>query len=347
VGLVRKHWRLGKSLLDGQWGGSLKAMLSAASKPSHRDNVIAPEATEEFRSKYNKGSFIFQHNLAETGLFELNRIANTAKKMLSTGRKGAFAALNFKNAELTGKFSSNRPEDELEHAVENLSSKGTWIKLTRVQDFDHEYKLVLENIITQVEDMAGVPLRPDITWSSITLFLASPGIATPFHIDHESNFLFQIHGSKDVCLFDQNDREIVPDVEIENFYNGDFEAARYREEMQSRGTVFHLAPGTAVHHPPLAPHWVKNKEDISVSASVSFTMRPLEDIARIYQANFLLRRMGLNPRRPGISRTSDALKKGVMSMFEKKNADTYRDVVFGPMDRIKSPFKRSAALLRR
>lgn len=322
------------------------AMHINASELSQASNVLDRDFCEDFKNKYNKSAFAFRHNLAGTNLFALDRIANTAKRMLAAGRKDVFAALNFQKTQLDSKFSLQRREDELENAVENLSKRGTWIKLTRVHDFDKDYERILDSIIDEVEEMAGIHIRPDITWSSLTLFLASPGVATPFHIDHDSNFLFQIHGSKEVCLFDQNDREVISEEEIENFYSGNVEAAHYRENMQPRGTVFHLDPGTAVHHPPLAPHWVKNGENISVSASVSFTMRSLEDIARIYQANFLLRRMGVNPRHPGVSRNSDAIKKGFMSMFEKKNAHSYRDIIYGPIDRIKDPFKRSFALLR-
>ena len=45
-----------------------------------------------------------------------------------------------------------------------------------------------------------------------------------------------------------------------------------------------------MHHPPLAPHWVKNGDNVSVSVSVSFCIRSLDHRAKVYQANRLLRR---------------------------------------------------------
>ena len=48
---------------------------------------------------------------------------------------------------------------------------------------------------------------------------------------------------------------------------GDGSKAHYREEFSGRETVFHLDPGLAVHHPSLAPHWVKNGDNVSIRRS--------------------------------------------------------------------------------
>ena len=55
--------------------------------------------------------------------------------------------------------------------------------------------------------------------------MTSPNATTPYHIDHEPNFLMQVHGEKDICLFDQNDREVLSEADIERFYCGDPQAA--------------------------------------------------------------------------------------------------------------------------
>ena len=89
-------------------------------------------------------------------------------------------------------------------------------------------------------------------------------------MDHESNFLFQIGGEKEVNLFDPADRSVLSEREIETFYIGELNALRYRDEIQSKAMVYQLKPGQAVHHPPMAPHWVRNGSDPrSPSASVS------------------------------------------------------------------------------
>jgi len=240
------------------------------------------------------------------------------------------------------------PESErLDETVSHLGENGTWIKLVRVQGYDSEYAQVLDRITSELESLSDFPLRKDMTWVTMTLILSSPNIATPFHLDHETNFLFQVQGTKDVCLFPATDCNLVPDQEIENYYSGDFDAVHYRPEMQDRGTVFRLAPGEVVHHPPLAPHWVKNGDNISVSISINYCMKCLEKRARVYQANYFLRRMGLKPLPPGLSPLRDSLKWTVISTLEHRNPTTFSDVVHTPVNRLKIPVNAVRRLVRR
>ncbi|GGC58584.1 transcription factor [Chelatococcus reniformis] len=300
-----------------------------------------------FRSNFNRKSFKFNHSLNGGGLFEIPRLVQLAKRMIAGGTAANFSALNFRRASVDSKFTALPEEQRLAETVERLGESGSWIKLTRTQDFDPEYGEMLTSIIDEIEALSGTPLKRDITWPTMTLFLASPKIATPFHIDHESNFLFQVQGEKDVCLFDGTDRELVPDREVERFYNGNAEAANYREDLQERGTVYRLTPGTVVHHPPLAPHWVRNADNISVSVSVGFCMRALEDRARVYQANFILRMIGLKPLPPGRSPARDWMKTSLLRPLEHRHPKNYGDVVFAPMTRLKAPLNVARRLLGR
>jgi hypothetical protein len=185
--------------------------------------------------------------------------------------------------------------------------------------------------------MSGQPLRDMITWSGLTVFMASPGVTTPYHIDHESNFLFQIQGAKDVSLHNPNERDIVPDDQLERFYCGDFEAAQYRKELQNRGTVFRLVPGAVVHQPPLAPHWVQNGDNVSVSVSIGFCLRPLDRRARVYQVNHYLRRFGWQPTPPGRSKLRDALKIAGVGLVSKRNPSSPDEILFSGLTRLTTP----------
>jgi hypothetical protein len=120
--------------------------------------------------------------------------------------------------------------------------------------------------------------------------------------------LFQIRGTKDIWLFDPADRRILSEQEIERYYAGNVHAADFREEMQDTARSYRLTPGLGVHNPPLAPHWVRNGTDISVSLSLNFSLRRLESRARVYQANHYLRRLGIRPLPPERSALVDWLK---------------------------------------
>jgi hypothetical protein len=299
----------------------------------------------EFKSNFNLHPFKFTHTLHQSGLFEIPRIVEVAKRM--SEQNGNCCAINFKHGSLGTKFSAMPHSNRVAEAFSRLDENDTWIKLTQAQHYDSEYAQVLDLVTAELEGLSDFPLRRDMTWVTMTLLVASPNIATPFHIDHETNFLFQIQGSKDVCLFPATDRELVPDQEIERYYGGNFEAAHYRRELQDRGTVFRLSPGEVVHHPSLAPHWVKNDNNISVSISISYCMKSLEKRARVYQANYILRKMGLKPLSPGISPLRDSLKRKVISTFEHPDPKTFTEVVHAPLNRLKSPVNAVLRLVKR
>ncbi|WP_158939939.1 cupin-like domain-containing protein [Burkholderia sp. S171] len=327
--------------------------LAGTSTQLPTDDILQA-CSKEFKSNFNLHPFKFNHTLHRSGLFEIPRIVELAKRMIE--KNDNYCALNFKHGSVGTKFGdsyvdarlSAMPESErLDETVSHLGENGTWIKLVRVQGYDSEYAQVLDRITSELESLSGFPLRKDMTWVTMTLILSSPNIATPFHLDHETNFLFQVQGSKDVCLFPATDRVLVPDQEVENYYSGDFDAVLYRQEMQDRGTVFRLAPGEVVHHPSLAPHWVKNGDNISVSISINYCMKCLEKRARVYQANYFLRRMGLKPMPPGLSPLRDSLKWTVISTLEHRNPTTFSEVVHTPVNRLKVPVNAVRRLVRR
>jgi hypothetical protein len=133
---------------------------------------------------------------------------------------------------------------------------------------------------------------------------------TPYHIDRECSWLFQIHGRKTISIFDRNDREVLPEVEIEKFFARDNNAAIYKPEYADRATVFELRPGRGVHIPVNAPHWVQNGPEVSVSLNINFHYRDALG-ADVYRANYWLRRMGLVPVPPQRSLIRDSIKRNI------------------------------------
>jgi Cupin-like domain len=328
--------------------------LTGASRQSLTDDGFLEAYREDFKSNFNLHPFKFNHTLHRSGLFEIPRIIEISKRMIENN--GNYCALDFRHGSIGAKFgdryldprlSAMSPSEQLHETFSHLGENGTWIKLVRVQTYDPEYAHVLDIITSEIEGLSDFPLRKDMSWVTMTLILSSPNISTPFHIDHESNFLFQVQGSKDVCLFPPADRELVPDQEIENYYSGNFDAAHYRQEMQSRGTVFRLNPGEVVHQPTLAPHWVKNDNNISVSISINYCMKSIEKRARIYQANYFLRKMGLRPLPPGLSPLRDSLKWRAISTLEHRHPTTFSDVVHAPVTRLKLPLNAIRRLVKR
>jgi hypothetical protein len=230
-------------------------------------------------------------------------------------------------------------KERLADTIRKIDVAGSWLKLSSAEKVDPEYGEMMASLIEEIQELAGVELRQKITWSALTIFVASPQVVTPYHIDHESNFLFQIQGTKDVCLYDPTDRTILTNAEIERFYVGNVEAATYRDELKGRGTTFHLSPGTAVHHPPLAPHWVQNGDNVSVSVGIAFSLPSIEARAKVYQANYCLRRLGLHPVEPGKSPFQDELKRRAISVMSDPRPKTREKLLFSGVERMSVPMK--------
>ena len=268
--------------------------------------------SEVFQEQFNRRPFMFSHNLADHPLFELSRLSELCHLLR---RKDARSIAFYRgNRPITqGWRQSSRRSLTAEEGIRQIQESDSFVLLKSVQQ-DPAYRTLLERSLSELEDLTGAPLHRGITWADAYIFISSPGSLTPYHFDHESNFLLQIHGEKNVNLFPQDDRSILSEEEIERYYAGYISAANYRDEIQSKAEVFHLAPGRGVHHPVRAPHWVKNGNEYSVSLSILFFMREYDLQARVYQANHYLRKLGLNPMPPGRSPWRDSLKQSLLGL---------------------------------
>jgi hypothetical protein len=103
----------------------------------------------------------------------------------------------------------------------------------------------------------------------------------------------------------------------------------------------------AVHHPPLAAHKIQNGNAVSVSVSIYYTMPDLEDRARVHQANYCLRKLGLKPRPIGESVYWDAAKVKFMRALSKRNPVTHDEALYSGVERLSAPFRLAKAARRR
>ena len=198
-----------------------------------------------------------------------------------------------------------------EEALQRIEDSGAWF-IFRAAQRDPEYHSLFARGLAEVKAMIGAGIEDQIRQEDIIIFVTSPNRVTSYHIDRECNFLLQIRGTKTLHVFDRDDRDVLPEEEIERFWTADNNAAVYRPQFQNRATTYQFRPGTGVHIPVNCPHWLKNDNNVSVSLSVNFqfvdSMR-----ADIYRANYFIRRLGLNPLPPGLNSSRDKLKALVMN----------------------------------
>ena len=266
--------------------------------------------TEAFRENFNKRWFPLEHALARHPLFELDRLIALAKQTAADRPHD----LHFdKGATRVGQRWSETPACDLpvDETIRRLEHEGAWIVLKHAE-LDREYTSILEQTMAEVHELAGPQLRKLVNFEEIILFIASPNRLTTYHIDRECNFIAQIRGDKTIYIFNQEDREVLPEPEIERFWAVDNNAAVYKSELQYRADSFVLRPGNGVHLPVNAPHWLQNHDNISVTASFNFKFKDSR-LANVYRANYALRKFGLDPLPPGKSPTRDSLKRVVLT----------------------------------
>ena len=272
----------------------------------------------EFSDKFNRLPFELSHNLDGHSLFELPRLVELAKTLWAGG--GAKVLFHEGSAAFENRW-DEIPRKALSfiEGIRQIQQSGSWVLLKSVQD-DAEYKALMDKCVAELSEVTGVDLQREITWLEGYVFIASPGAVTPHHIDHESNFLLQVHGEKNLNVCDPGDRSILFDEEIERYYMGDLSAAAFKDSSQAKAYVFPLAPGRGVHIPSKGPHWVRNGNQYSVSFSINFCMRELDVKARIYQFNHYLRKLEFSPTPPGQSAVKDRFKTMALGRVSGRKA---------------------------
>ena len=312
-------------------------MSSDAIQPRNGANLI--ECGEGWEAM-NRNPFIFRHRLADHPLFQIPQLVNVADRVVERGDTNKWIVVGDKSLDvLPGK-------ERLSQALSRIEEGETWLKMSSLHEIDPAYDELLRTILTEMEELTGLPIQRTMTWRGITVFVASPKKVTPYHFDHDTNFLFQIKGDKDVYLFDSHDRSVLTEEEIELFYAGNPMAGKYRADLENRGALYRLSPGAAVHQPPLAPHLIINGNNVSVSVSIFFSFAEADSQAKVYQANYCLRKLGLRPTPPGNSSLIDGLKIGALSSVSKRRPKTQNELLYSGFKNITNPFREARKLVQ-
>jgi hypothetical protein len=296
---------------------------------------------ESFRYDFQSRSFVLNHGLAGHPLFSLERLALAAERAMKSDHGSHFLAFG-DQGNLTSRFDRMGSRMRSPDLIADLANAKSLSKLSAIDTFDPDYADLLSDALADLRDMSG---RPDmkISHANLTVFMTSPNVITPFHIDHEANILSQISGGeKTFCTFEAKDRELLTLEEIESFYVNDINSAKYRSHLEHRGIKYNMEPGLAVCVPGLSPHWAKNGNSTSISLSLSLCLPELEKRARIHQVNYHLRKVGFHPTEPGMGRL-DNIKAKALALLSMRHPKTSQDVVFSGVRRLRSPGR----LLRR
>lgn len=285
------------------------ASIAAKAAPEYGLEMMEPRERNLFATHFDHEPFLFHHRLSEHQLFQPEYILQLARRMASEGKQ-----LYCSQGEVgfADSFDKSVPEAErltpLE-ALDQLSKEQLLMKLPRISTLP-EYQQFMGACFDQILAMCSLPAKGWDERRNMSVFMATPGRVTPFHIDADPNFLCQIVGTKTVWIANADDREILTEEELESFWRGDGQSAQYKPVAMERAYRFILVPGTGVHIPINFPHWVENGAELSISVSLNVHPAHYRKGA-VYRFNSYLRQMHLKPVPPGRFELLDSAKQAV------------------------------------
>ena len=157
------------------------------------------------------------HALREHPLLQIDALVELgrrleARKLVRTHSDAATAGSSFADAPL---LHPNRRSAE--ETLAGIAQAKAWMSLLNVQA-DPVYRRLVDEVLDSVRPMVEAR-DPGMCYRGGWIFVSSPGAVTPFHIDHEHNFILQIRGRKRLYTWDPFDREVVSERGQELFHD--------------------------------------------------------------------------------------------------------------------------------
>ena len=268
------------------------------------ERLYSVERAKLAGENFNRRPFMLDHSLSGHPAFTMDRLHSLLERSLPIPNKVYW---NAGKKRIDQRWDDRPGRDfSIDEAFRRIRETDAWIIIFGA-DRDPEIHELLEKGLAEVQEMTGIPLNKEAKSRQSIIFITSPHRVTEYHIDRECSLLLQVYGKKTIHVFDQTDREVLSEEELERFWTADTNAAIYKPQMQSRASSFLLEPGKAVHIPINAPHWLENGDDISVSVNQNFEFLD-QKLGNVYRANYYARKMGFHPLPPGQSHTRDLIK---------------------------------------
>jgi hypothetical protein len=196
----------------------------------------------------------------------------------------------------------------------DIANAKAWMSLLNVQA-DPVYRELIDGVLDELRPQID-PVDPGMCYRAGWIFVSSPNAVTPFHLDHEHNFILQIRGKKRLYVWDPFDREVVSEQAQELFHHQHSrDLVTWDDRFRQRAQVFDLVPGMGGYMPSTAPHLVENGDEPSITISFTYYTHATRQRELLYRGNAALRRLGIEPQPVGRSPNRDRVKHAVLSRF--------------------------------
>ena len=248
----------------------------------HSFTVLYPEIPGKVR-----------HNMANHPMFALDALVELAGRM-----RAKDVEYNRGNLPL-GIDIDDVPGNDLSIAdtIRGIEENGSWMVLKFVEQ-DPAYRALLAETLAELDAPIREKTGPMLKQEAF-IFISSPNSVTPLHFDPEHNILLQLRGTKRMTIFPADDEEIATPAAHERLHSGEgHRNLPWHDQYAARGRAFDLASGDGIYVPVMAPHWVQNGPEVSVSFSITWRSAYSYAEAEARGMNAILRRVGLQPNSP-------------------------------------------------
>jgi Cupin-like domain len=234
-----------------------------------------------------------RHNLADHPMFTLEALVALAGRMqakdVEYNRGDLPLGIDFDDVPTNGL--------SIADTISGIERNGSWMVLKFVEQ-DPAYRELLAETLADLDAPIRAATGPMLKQEAF-IFISSPNSVTPLHFDPEHNILLQLRGTKAMTIFAADDEEIAPPRAHERLHSGEGHRNLSSDDrFAARGERFELTTGDGIYVPLMAPHWVQNGPDVSISFSVTWRSAHSYAEAEARGMNAILRQAGLDPASP-------------------------------------------------
>ncbi|AIT78720.1 hypothetical protein [Novosphingobium pentaromativorans] len=255
-------------------------------------SVFPPSARATFSANYPEIPHKLVHTLSAHPLLDFGALADLAEALPE-----ASIEYNAGNQPIGIDGKPAATGIPIGETIRSIETSNSWAALKNIEQHP-SYAALLEDLLgelrPQIEARTGRMMK-----TQGFVFVTSAGGVTPYHFDPEHNILLQVRGSKVMTQFPAGDARYAPDEVHETYHTGGGRELRWSEDLLSGGREFAIAAGEALFVPVMAPHFVRNGPEPSISLSITWRSEWSFAEADARAFNGLLRKYGLKPRSPG------------------------------------------------
>ncbi len=260
-------------------------------QPRIDTGIFPPQSRETFARCYPEVPHRLAHNLHRHPLLEFDALAQLAEALPADDVEYNLADLPIA---VSGK--PDRGELSIGDTIRRIGDAGSWAVLRNIEQHP-AYSALLNNLLDLIVPEVEAKTGPMLHRAGF-IFVTSPGGVTPCHFDPEHNILLQIKGSKEMTQYPVTDERYASQQAHEQYHLGGPREIAWSAELESGSTTFAIGPGEGLFVPYMAPHFVRNGAEPSISLSITWRSEWSYEEADARGFNALMRSWGMNPAQP-------------------------------------------------